>query len=102
MIFPFGFVVKMRKCYLVLIISFISLTLISCGEDTEEYADTTTTDNATTDSTYNYFSGSTVTVNFLRSDNSLMDMSGTWCDSLNDCSCGISISSTGASTLQTM
>jgi hypothetical protein len=61
-----------------------------------------TANGFTTSAPYNYFTGSTVTVNFLRSDNSLMGESGTWCNSLNDCSCGISFSSSGASTLSTM
>ena len=100
----------MKKGLFILLIFCFSLTIISCSDDKEEYTatattttDNTCTDNTTTDSTtYNYFTGSTVTVNFLRSDNSLMGESGTWCNSLNDCNCGLAFSSSGAASLSTM
>ena len=67
----------MKKGLFILLIFCFSLTVFSCSEEEEEYTATGTTDSTTTDSTtYNYFTGSTVTVNFLKSDNSLMGESG--------------------------
>ena len=100
----------MKKGLFILLIFCFSLTVFSCSDEKEESTttdntttDNTTTDNTTTDSTtYNYFTGSTVTVNFLKSDNSLIGGSGTWCNSLNDCKCGLAFSSSGAASLSTM
>ena len=61
----------MKNGLFILLIFCFSLTVFSCSEE-EEYTATGTTDSTT----YNYFTGSTVTVNFLKSDNSLMGESG--------------------------
>ena len=101
---------RTNKYYLLILLA--AFIVGGCGNSSGNYEEiessassesTTTTDNTTTDSTtYNYFTGSTVTVNFLRSDNSLMGESGTWCNSLNDCNCGIGFSSSGGVVLSTM
>lgn len=48
------------------------------------------TDKVDDNEKYSLFANSTVTVNWYRSDGSLYNESGVWCNALNDCSCGIS------------